>query len=289
MSLVVLPDAGAVADTVAGELIAAIESVQHERGRADIVLTGGGLGIGVLSRVGEMVADAAPGLRLDLLHLWWGDERFLPSGDADRNETQAREALLDRWAPPASQVHPMPALDGPDGDDVDAAAARYADELRAGTVAGVDGLPVLDVVLLGMGPDGHVASLFPGKSSLTAAGLTVAEHESPKPPPQRVSLTFGAIAAAAEVWLVVAGADKAAAVAAALTGGDVRSTPAAGAVGRRRTRWFVDEAAAAMLDDTLLDDTRPDDTRLDDTRFDDTRFDDTRVDETRLDDTRLRG
>ena len=102
------------------------------------------------------------------LHLWWGDERFLPAGDADRNETQAREALLDGWSPPPSQVHPMPALDGLDGDDVDAAAARYAEELAAGSVTGVDGLPVLDVVLLGSGPDGHGASLFPDKARFTA-------------------------------------------------------------------------------------------------------------------------
>ncbi len=252
-NLVVLPDADAVADTVAAELLSAITGVEDERGRADIVLTGGGLGITVLARVAASVGgtDGASGVDPGRLHLWWGDERFLPAGDPDRNETQAREALLDGWGPPPSQVHPMPALDGPDGDDVEAAAARYAEELAAGAVTGVDGLPVLDVVLLGMGPDGHVASLFPGKASLTTTGLTVAEHDSPKPPPRRVSLTFTAIAAAAEVWLLVGGADKAPAVAAALAVGDVQATPAAGALGRRCTRWFVDEAAASMLDESV--------------------------------------
>jgi 6-phosphogluconolactonase len=165
--------------------------------------------------------------------LWWGDERFVPAGDPERNETQARAALLDALPLDPARVHPMGASDGPDGDDAEAAAARYAGELG-------DTRP--DVVMLGVGEDGHVASLFPGHPAAGAIGVTAAVHDSPKPPPTRITLTMAAIQRAGEVWLIASGEGKAEAVAAALTGADL---PAARATGRDRTLWLLDEAAAA--------------------------------------------
>jgi len=106
-------------------------------------------------------------------------------------------------------------------------------------------VPEFDVLLLGMGPDGHVASLFPGHDGLAARGATVGVHGSPKPPPDRVSLTFDALRRAREVWVVAAGAEKAAQAAAALAGGAVTDVPAAGARGTERTLWLLDAAAAA--------------------------------------------
>ena len=132
----------------------------------------------------------------------------------------------------------MAASDGPDGDDLDAAVARYRDELA--TVA-----PRFDVVMLGMGPDTHVASLFPGHATTRVDNTSVvALNDSPKPPPQRISLTFPALNAAREVWLMIAGADKADAVRAAATSTDRTAHPASGLHGRERTIWWLDEAAA---------------------------------------------
>lgn len=102
--------------------------------------------------------------------------------------------------------------------------------------------------MLGLGPDGHVASLFPGHAALDVNDtVAVAMHDSPKPPPDRVSLTFGALNRSRAVWFLVSGAEKASALAAALAGGDVHEIPARGVVGQVETLWLVDEAAASAL------------------------------------------
>jgi 6-phosphogluconolactonase len=239
-------DADVLAAAAAARLLTRLVDLQSHRSPVHVVLTGGTVGIATLRAVADSpVRDAVD---WSGVHLWWGDERFLPAGDADRNETQARAALIDALgdALPAANVHavPGPSDDVPDGE---AAARAYAAELRAH--AADDGLaPRFDVLLLGMGPDGHVASLFPERSSLYEANLlVVAEHDSPKPPSERVSLTFPLIRSAREVWVVAAGAEKAPAVARALAGDDVRTTPAAAARGQERTLWLVDVASAAEL------------------------------------------
>ncbi|MBO9567461.1 MAG: 6-phosphogluconolactonase [Cellulomonas iranensis] len=244
--VLVHPDADVLAAAAAARLLTRLVDLQSHRSPVHVVLTGGTVGIATLRAVADSpVRDAVD---WSGVHLWWGDERFLPAGDADRNETQARAALIDALgdALPAANVHavPGPSDDVPDGE---AAARAYAAELRAH--ADDDGLaPRFDVLLLGMGPDGHVASLFPERSSLYEANLlVVAEHDSPKPPSQRVSLTFPLIRSAREVWVVAAGAEKAPAVARALAGDDVRTTPAAAARGQERTLWLVDVASAAEL------------------------------------------
>ncbi|GGQ51204.1 6-phosphogluconolactonase [Couchioplanes azureus] len=232
--VVVVPDADILASVVAARLVTAIVDAQAVRGRADVVLTGGRVAAKVLRAVGDLPAAAA--VDWSRVDLWWGDERFLPSGDPDRNETQAREALLDSLPLVPERVHAMPPADGPDGDDAAAAAARYAHDLAAGGAT-------FDVLMLGVGEDGHVASLFPGHPDATAEGTVTAVHDSPKPPPTRISLTMPAIRSAAEVWLVAAGPDKAAAVGAALSGD--ASLPAARATGAAKTVWLLDTAAAA--------------------------------------------
>ncbi|GAA2585899.1 6-phosphogluconolactonase [Winogradskya consettensis] len=230
--VVVVPDADVLASSVAARLVTSIIDAQAVRGRADVVLTGGRVAAKVLRAVKELPASAA--IDWSRVDLWWGDERFLPAGDPDRNETQAREALLDALPLDPARVHAMPASDGPDGDDAEAAAARYSAE--AGT-------PQFDVLMLGVGEDGHVASLFPGHPDAAKTGTAIAVHNSPKPPPTRISLSLATIRSAKEVWLVAAGPDKAVSVGAAL-GGD-QSLPAARATGTSRTLWLLDTAAAA--------------------------------------------
>ncbi|MEW1959217.1 6-phosphogluconolactonase [Kineococcus sp. NPDC059986] len=238
------PTPDALAAATADRLLAALVDAQAARGVAHLSLTGGTIGGKTLAAVA-----AAPGrdtVDWHRVHFWWSDERFLPTGDPERNATQAQDALLGALDLDVSTVHYPPATDGPDGDDLDAAAARYAAELlQHGDGAEV---PAFDVLLLGMGPDGHVASLFPHHPGLARDDSSVVGvRESPKPPPLRVSFTFGAIARARQVWLVAAGAEKAAAVARGVAAGDVSETPAAGVFGTERTLWLVDEAAAADL------------------------------------------
>ncbi|GIG39416.1 6-phosphogluconolactonase [Cellulomonas phragmiteti] len=247
--VLVHPDADVLAAATAARLLTRIVDLQSHRSPVHVVLTGGTVGIAALRAVAASpVRDAVD---WSGVHLWWGDERFLPDGDPDRNETQARDALLTALGPalPHRNVHPVPGP-GADVPDGETAARRYAAELRAHATG--DALaPRFDVLLLGMGPDGHVASLFPGRPALFEAhALVVAEHDSPKPPSERVSLTFPLVQSAREVWVVAAGAEKAPAVARALAGDDVRATPAAGAHGTDRTLWLLDVAAAAALPGT---------------------------------------
>ncbi|GAA4869031.1 6-phosphogluconolactonase [Saccharopolyspora cebuensis] len=245
--VVVHDSAEVLAAATAARLITALVDAQSARGTASVVLTGGGTGIRILEEVRRSPARDA--VRWDHVEFFWGDERFLPAGDPERNETQARQALLDHVGVDPERVHPMAASDGKFGDDVDAAALHYAEVLAATARPATDvEVPVFDVLLLGVGEEGHTASLFPGTPEVREdVRTTAAVRDCPKPPPTRVSLTLPAIRAAREVWLVTAGAGKADPVAAALGGAEPAEIPAAGAVGRDRTRWLLDRDAAAHL------------------------------------------
>ncbi|MEU3713868.1 6-phosphogluconolactonase [Streptomyces catenulae] len=245
--VVVHRDKELMAQAAAARLITKIVDAQAARGSASVVLTGGRNGNGLLAALAEAPArDAVDWARLDL---WWGDERFLPDGDPERNETQARAALLDSVPLDPARVHAMAPAGGPYGNDADAAAEAYAAELAAAAGPEDHGpVPSFDVLLLGVGPDTHVASLFPELPGVREDERTVVGvHGAPKPPPTRVTLTLPAIRAAREVWLLAAGADKAQAAAIALSGAGEIQAPAAGARGRSRTLWLLDEAAASQL------------------------------------------
>lgn len=224
-------------------LVLAIVAAIAKRDAAYVVVTGGGTGVKLLKHVGDH-DDAIDWAKV---HLFWGDERYVPADDDERNDKQAREALLDHIAIPAANVHAMPASDGEFGDDVDAAALAYEQVLAANAPDGAP-TPAFDVHLLGMGGEGHVNSLFPhsaatGETERMVVGVT----GSPKPPPVRITLTLPAVTRSREVWLVVSGSEKADAVAAAIGGASADDVPAAGAVGRDATVWLLDQAAAANL------------------------------------------
>jgi 6-phosphogluconolactonase len=238
-------DKDEMATATAARLIARIADAQSARGTASVVLTGGRNGNGLLAALAS--SPDRDSVDFSRLELWWGDERFLPRDDPQRNATQARKALLDAVPLEAARVHEMAPSGGAYGDDVEAAADAYAAELAAAAHPedGPAGVPAFDVLLLGVGPDAHVASLFPGQDGVRVAGRSViGVRGAPKPPPVRISLTLPAIRAADEVWLLAAGEDKADAAALALSGADEVHAPAAGAYGRSRTLWLLDEAAA---------------------------------------------
>jgi 6-phosphogluconolactonase len=246
--VVVHRDATLLARAVAARLVTRLVDVQAARGSGSVVLTGGGIGIATLRALRESPAvDAIDWRRLDV---FWGDERFVPAGDDDRNDKQARQALLDHVEVDPARVFPMAAADGPDGADPDAAAGRYADTLaeRArADGAGPRAVPPFDVLLLGLGPEGHTASIFPESPAVYEERPVVAVRACPKPPPVRISLTLPAINEARQVWLLVAGEEKADAVHLALSGAGPTQIPAAGVSGRSRTLWLLDRGAASKL------------------------------------------
>lgn len=243
--VLVHPSKQLLSDAIAARLLTALVDVQAARGEASVVLTGGSLGSAMLASL--RVLPGRDAVDWSAVDVWWGDERFLPEGHPERNETQNREALLDVLPLDPTRVHAMPGPDGPDGDDPEAAAQRYAGWL-AERSGGDAPSPTFDILVLGVGPDGHVASLFPGHPDQLGTGAaTTAVHNSPKPPPTRISLTFEALNRADRVWFVVAGADKAHAVAQSVAGAGPEHSSAAQVHGIRETLWLVDAEAASEL------------------------------------------
>jgi 6-phosphogluconolactonase len=228
----------------AGErLIDVIATSTATRGRALIVLTGGSNG----NRLLRYLGTRAQRINWTKVHLFWGDERYVAQGDDERNNKQARIALLDHISIPARNVHPMPSSDSEFGNDLPAAALAYEKLLAAHAEPG-DPAPNFDVHLLGVGPDGHINSIFPNSpAARETTQLVTSVTNSPKPPPRRITLTLPAIQRSRQVWMMVSGKEKAEAVAAAIAGADPVSAPAAGATGQENTIWFLDTDAASKL------------------------------------------
>ena len=239
-------NAEALADDAAARTITTLVGRVGDAGVAHVCLTGGGIGTAVLAAIGRSPSvDAVDWSRV---HIWWGDERFLPAGDSERNDTGAWEALLDGIAIPRENVHSMP-TPVECRDDVDEGAALYAEVLEQYASRDADpAVPSMDILMLGIGPDAHVASLFPEHPAVHDQRTVVGVHGSPKPPPLRISLTFRSIQAAQQVWVLASGGEKAEAVRLALSpeAGEFQ-VPAAGARGLQRTLFLIDEAAASAL------------------------------------------
>lgn len=247
--VVVTTDPVALAEGVAARFIGKVTELTDAGRTVHISLTGGSSGSAVLA-----AAAAHPwqsNIDWSLVHFWWSDERFVARDHADRNAGQARAALLDSLEIPAENIHEMAASDGE--LDLDAAADAYAAEL-ARFSADDDPWPAFDICFLGVGPDGHIASLFPDRPEIhVTSEAAVAVRDSPKPPPERITLTRPVINSSVRVWMVLSGADKASALGLVLAGASYSSVPAAGAKGRKRTVIFVDEAAASEVPPDLID------------------------------------
>ena len=236
--VVVHADGELLAAAAAARLVTTLVDVQSAKGTASLVLTGGRTGIAVLEQVQAIPARDA--VDWSAVNLYWGDERFLPAGHPERNETQARTALLDHIPIDPARVHAMAPSDGEFGDDPDAAAEAYAKTL--GTA------PAFDICLLGVGEEGHTASIFPESPAVYETERTVvAVRNCPKPPPTRISLTLPTIRCSTQVWLMTTGAAKAAVVAMAVQAAGEVQIPAAGARGQDRTLWLIDKTAAARV------------------------------------------
>ncbi len=232
-------DADAVARAAASALLTRLEELTAHTDSLHIALTGGTVGIATLARFAEL--PEAKSLNYAKVHFWWGDERFVNHDSADRNAKQAHDAMFRHLSVDSANIHAFPAAD--DGENLDAAAVSFASVLASFAEPG-QAYPIFDVVLLGMGPDGHIASLFPEKA-LPLAGATVfAEHDSPKPPAQRLTFTYEVLNGADEIWFTVAGADKADAVSVAFSDEPER-LPVGRVRGTQKTIWFIDETAGA--------------------------------------------
>ena len=248
--VVVRADPDTLAQSVATRLLSRIAKRVVERKLVHVSLTGGSMGGRVLASVARHPRRSE--IDWSLVHFWWSDERFVPRGSADRNDVDAFAALFDLIDIPAGNIHTMAGSD--DGVDLDTAAEAYAAELARFADPAVGAWPSFDVCFLGVGPDAHIASLFPDRPEITVTDrATLPVRESPKPPPERITMTRPVINSSKRVWMVMAGPDKASALGLALAGASYQSVPAAGAKGRKRTVFFVDEAAAAKVPPELID------------------------------------
>ena len=219
-----------VADAVASAFAQVCRDAVEARGRFSCAVPGGSVAERVFPRLA----------RLDLLwpnvDVFWVDERFVPEHDPETNLGLARRLWLDRLPAPGPRPHGMTAR----GQSAEAAAVEYERDL----IKTVGRPPGVDVAILGVGPDGHVASLFPDHPALRLAHRVVAVvADAPKPPPVRLTLTVPALAAAREIWVVAFGAGKAGAIRAARTDPTSRLPVAIVARSGPPVRWFLDAAA----------------------------------------------
>ncbi len=231
--LIPFPDTDTLVRQVAGRWLEAVESAAVA-GRPFHVALSGGRVAGRFMAAAQALG-ASRGTHWDHVHFHWGDERCVPPDHADSNYLLAQTALLDPAGIPVDHRHRLRGELPPDE-----AARRAEAELERVTGTPASGVPMLDLVFLGMGEDGHVASLFPGApESVTISDRWVLPVIGPKPPPQRLSMTFRVLAAAREVWVLASGAGKESALAESLRPGG--TTPLARLISlRARTAIMTD-------------------------------------------------
>ena len=231
--LTTLSDAEAVSERAAGEIVRRLQSARRERGVAHLALSGGT----TPGRTYELLAREMPDW--NEVELWFADERCVGPQDEESNFRLAHQALLAPAGVPPERIHRMEGELGPEEG-----ARRYAQALSEHVCARAGAPPVLDVIVLGIGPDGHVASLFPGASTLDAdeRALCLGVHDSPKPPPERITLSLSVLRAARRCLLLATSAAKSDAVAAML--GEPSEHVPASLLARDKLSVLVDDAAA---------------------------------------------
>lgn len=227
-------DGQAVANGVAADLFNFVKDGLDEGKTLHIALTGGTVGIASLAASKDFPYDRLP---LERLHIWWGDERFVASTSEDRNALQARKAWLGTLPIPEQNIHEFPSIDS--GLTANEAAEVFSQEFLGVGIA-------FDLMLMGMGPDGHIASIFPGLSSCSVDQAVFAENNSPKPPKERLSFNYDVINSSKQIWFTVAGSDKSDAVS-SVFGDDLNPLPAGRVHGKEKTVWYVDQTAGILV------------------------------------------
>jgi len=230
----IFPDAGAACRALADDFAALARRRVATCGRFAVALSGGTTPVAFYRLLSQDYRDRIP---WEAVWVFFGDERFVPPDHPDSNYRLVRETLLDRVPVPEANVHPMPTV----GLDPESAARRY----EALLLARFAGPPVLDWVLLGVGEDGHTASLFPG-FELPPEAWAAAVFDAPKPPPRRLTLTYRTFRGAARVAFLVTGPAKAAIVSEIFTRPD-RALPAQRIRPQERLDWYLDAMAARYL------------------------------------------
>jgi 6-phosphogluconolactonase len=232
----VLDDAAGAAAYVAEKLAGTIAAGQRAGRTVHIALAGGSTPRAAYERLAELIEDWSG------VELWFSDERAVGPDDPDSNERMVRESLFQRVGTAQPRINRVPTP-----GTAEELAAAYARELRERVPAGPDGMPVLDVALLGLGEDGHTASLFPHAPTLDVRGeLVLPVHDAPKPPPDRVTLTLDVLRAARSLMILATGAGKAQAAAKLLAGPDP-ATPASLLADLPTLELVLDEAAAVRI------------------------------------------
>lgn len=236
-----------LATLVADKFVVRARKVLERTGAFRVVLTGGGMGTSVLQAIARHPSVHA--LDWSGVSVFWGDERFVAADDPERNDRAAKIALLDQLGLKDSQLVSFPAADHT--LSLDAAAEQARAVLLEHGSAGQ--WPHFDLAFAGMGPDGHVLSVFPGSSLAQVDRADIRPvADSPKPPARRLTMTIPLLNRADRVWMVVSGPDKAAALGLALAGASVAEVPAAGIQGLKSTKIFTDAQLADLLPEELV-------------------------------------
>lgn len=247
VALIVEPDPAAAFARAAGLFAARVAAAIERDGRADVALTGGSSAPALYDELAGPLREEIP---WNGLHLWWGDDRFVPRDDPLSNVYPADRRLLGTGGVPipASQVHPTPCTIAIEqGRDAAWAASTYAAELTAALRA-ERGQPVLDLILLGIGPDGHLLSVFPGSAAFgrTEPVLAVPAPTHVEPHLARITLNPAALDVAGSLLVVATGSAKAQVIASIFRGGNEVELPGRRAV-RPHATWILDEAAASNV------------------------------------------
>ena len=240
-TLEVCPTVDALNESVGEAFFARLRMLIDEAeapARINLALSGGAVTTSLLPSLLPRVGE----IDWSRVRVWMVDERYVPAGDEDRNDDQAWEGFF--HAATGVEFMRMPTSDSwaPGGGSLDEACAAFA-----ATWADVMGQRSFDIALIGMGPDGHICSLFPGRVDMDEASSILAIRNSPKPPPERITVSMPIMRACAEVWLTTAGAAKADALGRAFAGASPLNLPVAGILSPT-TRVYLDEAAASRIE-----------------------------------------
>jgi 6-phosphogluconolactonase len=238
-----------LADLVADKFIVRVRKCVKRQGVAHVVLTGGSVARDVHRAIAAH--PRRDSVDWSAVHFWWGDDRYVDTGHPERNDQQATDDMLGACGVLPETIHPMPAYNA----DVTTqeAAEHYAAELSSYAADGSH-WPAFDIAFAGVGPDGHVLSVFPGSAQASLDGeAVVAVDNSPTPPAQRITMSIPLLNLSKRVWLVASGADKAPAIGLALAGAHVSEVPAAGLSGSQSTKVFIDADLAANVSEDLVE------------------------------------